>query len=181
MVNRHFVFPLLVGLLLHSGCASSHRASLGEEQYREADIAIICTSDDDLNAYEGRPHALLLVAYQLDSPNAFRSAASTPEGLSMLLSSQPFDKSVLDVRSFSIEPASRDTLLLRRADQARWVCLVAGYNALDPSKAITCHPVPVSHTIGIPLVSKSKAKPRKLDIAVRLTASKLLDNPAPTP
>jgi len=98
-------------------------------------IEIVYTADKLLNAYDNKPHTLLLVVYQLDNVNAFNKFSAYKEGLGKLLEAQNFDASVMGIDKVFVEPGDQKTMVLDRAENAKWIGVVAGYYDLVPGKA----------------------------------------------
>jgi len=107
-------------------------------------VQITYTADKLLNSYDNKPRTLLLVVYQLDNVNAFNRFSAYKEGLEKLLEAQNFDPSVMAVEKAFVEPASTKTLVLNRAENAKWVGVVAGYFDLIPDKASRVFEIPHS-------------------------------------
>jgi len=97
-------------------------------------IEITYTADKLLNAYDNKPHTLLLVIYQLENVNAFNKFAGYTEGVEKLLEAQNFDPGVMGIEKVFIEPGSQKTVVLNRSENAKWVGVVAGYYDLVPEK-----------------------------------------------
>jgi predicted component of type VI protein secretion system len=89
-------------------------------------------ADPELNPFEQTPHALLAVLYQLSAPNAFNALAKDPAGIRTLLQGTPFDPSVVSADRLFLQPGERRALPLDRAQNGRWLAVVAGYYGLAP-------------------------------------------------
>lgn len=174
--NMIHLLVLLV-LMLSEGCSSSGHSAKTAKAYHPDGITLAYEAEPLLNIYDGRSHTLHLVVYQLDSPNGFRKLSGNADGLAVLLSASAFDQSVLNVSTYSIEPASADTIAIGRAENALWVGIAAGYNAMQPDDATRCYRIPQQHIRGVPLVSKSKDVPEPLDIRIRFTSNSIRENP----
>lgn len=98
-------------------------------------IEITYTADKLLNAYDNKPHTLLLVVYQLDNVNAFNKFSAYKKGLEKLLEAKNFDASVMGIDKAFVEPGDKKTIVLDRGENAKWVGIVAGYYDLVPGKA----------------------------------------------
>ncbi len=97
-------------------------------------VTIKYQADSQLNLVNNRPHSLLLVVYQLSSLNTFNSYAGYKDGVVKLLAGKSFDKSIASVHKEYIEPGSNGSILLNRAEGARYVAVVGGFNDLIPTK-----------------------------------------------
>ncbi len=120
-------------------------------------IQIRYTADRLLNAYNNKPHTLLLIVYQLDNINAFNKFSTYKEGLGKLLEAKTFDPGVMAVQRVYIEPGAENVLVMNRADNAKWVGIVAGYYDLEPGK--------VNKSFEIPFKVETKGFIRKEKIA----------------
>ena len=103
--------------------------------YGSKGIEITYTADKRLNTYDNKSHTLLLVIYQLDNVNAFNKFSAYKEGLEKLLAAQNFDASVMGIDKVFVEPGDQKTMVLDRAEKAKWIGIVAGYYNLVPGKA----------------------------------------------
>lgn len=95
-------------------------------------LTIDVAASPQLNSIDGVPHAVVFCIYQVSDASAFRQLAGSAEGLRKLLEGESFGDSVKSVRRVFIQPGSRETLRLDRAEDARCVGLVVGYNNLNP-------------------------------------------------
>ena len=120
-------------------------------------IRISYTAPKLLNVVKDKPHTLLLIVYQLDNVNVFNKFAGYKGGLERLLKAQSFDPSVMAVDKVFIEPAESTTMVLNRAENAKWIGIVAGYYDLAPGK--------VSRSLEIPFKVKTKGVIRRKRIA----------------
>lgn len=98
-----------------------------------------------LNAFDDKPHALLMVVYQLSEANQFKKLAQYEDGLRQLLEAKGTDPSFMATRKEYIEPGKQATLVMDRAEKARWVGIVAGYYNLEPDKVTALFEIP--HTV----------------------------------
>jgi type VI secretion system VasD/TssJ family lipoprotein len=108
-------------------------------------IGIQYRADAMLNAFNGEAHTIVLVIYQLTSLDAFDSLTKSEEGLRTLLEARRFDPGVVGTDKLVIQPGDKNRLRLDRAEQARWVGIVAGYYDLVPGQVD--HAVQISFNI----------------------------------
>lgn len=97
-----------------------------------------------LNYSEGFAYNLMLCTYQLSAPAAFQELAATPGGIHKLLQCERFDPAVVQVERHFIQPGEKRTLLLDRAEGARHVGLVAGYNQPEPGLVTRLYTFPLT-------------------------------------
>lgn len=130
-------------LLMSSACA--HKPDpLPSWDFGPQGVKITYRAVKLLNAFDDKPHALLMVVYQLSDANHFKKLSQYQDGLRQLLEARDSDPSVMATRKVYIEPGETKTLVLDRAEKARWVGLVAGYYALDPGKVTALFEIPHS-------------------------------------
>ncbi len=121
-----------------------------------------------LNAFDDRPHALLMVVYQLSEANQFKKLSQYEDGLRQLLEAKGTDPTFMAVRRVYVEPGQTKTLVLDRAEKARWVGVVAGYYALEPGKVTALFEIP--HTVETKGIIRRKrvAKVQPLEVTLIL-------------
>lgn len=112
-------------------------------EYGVKDIKISYTADKLLNAFDDRPHTLLITIYQMNNVNTFKKLSKYGDGLKKLLGAQSTDPSLVAAQKFFVEPGESKTLVLNRAEKARWVGIVAGYYNLVPEKVTKVFEIPV--------------------------------------
>lgn len=125
------ILLLLSLFFLISGCAKDPKP---EWKYGEDAITVVYRSAMDLNAVNDRPHSLMLVIYQLKDINEFNRFAGYKEGLRKLLEAKVFDESVMAMKKIYVEPGGARNITLNRAENSRFVGIVAGYYDLVPSR-----------------------------------------------
>lgn len=111
-------------------------------QYEKAAIKLHIKADDQLNLYNGKPHTLHLCLYQLKEPNAFNQLRGDEDGLYELLECNLFDESVSTTKRLIIYPGKDLSFTLDRADGARYIGIVAGYNLLDGKRITRLYDIP---------------------------------------
>ncbi len=118
-----------------------------EWRYEKDAIRLHLKSDPRLNLYEDSPHTLLFCIYQLTDPNAFNQQKEEKEGMAKLLECTRFDPSVATSKRMVIQPGQDTTLLLDRAENAKYVGVVAGYYHLQKDYATRLKEVPLKEEI----------------------------------
>jgi type VI secretion system VasD/TssJ family lipoprotein len=106
-------------------------------------IQIQYRADQNLNIYEDKPHTLAFVVYQLADVNPFTNLTKDAAGLTTLLKGEKFDKSVMAVDRFFIEPGDTNRLDIDRYENVKWVGIVAGYYDLTPGQVTRIFEMPV--------------------------------------
>ncbi|MCA1795892.1 MAG: type VI secretion lipoprotein TssJ [Desulfobacteraceae bacterium] len=131
------IICISVASLLFFSCASKKPKPDPEWVYKPKGIYISYQADDMLNEFNGSSHALQLVIYQFDNINKFVELSEYKDGIITLLKAENFDPSVQAVKKIFIDPNMSDTLVLDRAENSRWIGIVAGYYKLAPGR-VTC-------------------------------------------
>jgi len=134
--------------------------------YQPEGVKVFYTADKSLNAVDGRSHALLLAVYQLETLNAFNQFGAYAEGIKKMLEADGLDPSVVAVERIFIEPGQSETIVLSRAEKAKWIGVVAGYYHMSPGKVTRTVEIPFKvQSTGI-LVRKKEAQvqPIHLDL-----------------
>ncbi len=119
-------FLVLACISLCSSCAPT-QIQPPEYKYAEGAVRIHLKADPQLNLYDGRPHTLVICAYQLDSPNSFNNLTNSIEGIYKLLECRRFDGSVTNAERLIVHPGKDGTYTLNRAQGSQYVAVVAGY------------------------------------------------------
>ncbi len=128
-------------------CACAPRQIVPPEwKYEEDAIKLYVNSDSQVNLYDGEPHALHVCVYQLRDPNIFNQLAETPDGISELLQCQLINPSIVNAKVLArlgIQPAKVLTFTLDRAEGARYLGIVAGYQILEKDRTVRLFKIPV--------------------------------------
>jgi len=141
----------VVALFLIFSCAGKSApegASKSVWTFDPEGIQIHYTADKLLNLQDNESHTLLLAVYLLRDTNAFNDLAANRDGLAKLLQAERFDAAVMGVNKIVIQPGEEKTAVLNRAENARWIGVVAGYYNLEPSQ--------VSRLFNIPVITEKK-------------------------
>lgn len=111
--------------------------------YYPGGLTLNLKADRNLNLFEGFSHNILLCTYQMTAPAAFQELAANLGGIRKLLECARFDQTVVHVERRFISPGQESTFVLDRAEGARHVGLVAGYNDLQPGLVTTLYTFPI--------------------------------------
>ncbi len=137
-----------------------------EWEYKEDAIDINFKVDPKLNTYDGIPHTLYAVVYQLKDPNAYNQLIEDEAGLYKLLEGKVFDNSVVSSKTLIINPGQDVSFTFNRAENAKYVAIVAGYSMMDKDIMTRLFDVPDGK--GVVSMVTRKAKPRKLKIELEM-------------
>lgn len=171
-------FRIILCILCY-GCSSSGNTVQNPVAipFRPKAIHLDFQADSLLNAYNGMPHAIMLVIYQLENNSAFLDLSKTEDGLRIMLLGKAFDTSVLSARQYFIEPSTRGSIQIDRVEKTQWIGIAAGYNSLYPDKSTAYYMIPMKIVKkGLPLVSKKIAEPGLLYINITLTPDSIQNN-----
>lgn len=183
----------LVVLSLLGGCASNTELTVEPDKwvFGASDINLQINAPSDLNAVNGRPHAIAIGLFQLNDPNSFTSLASTREGAVDLLNRGKFDDTVATYLRVTLQPGEQRNMWINRAQGAQYVGVIAGFYQLTPALDVGLMAIPV-----VPLeqgivekaliatglkADEAAAKPGKLFLKIELgrTETKQIINVTP--
>ncbi|WP_316412388.1 type VI secretion lipoprotein TssJ [Mesoterricola silvestris] len=125
--------------------------------YAPHGIQLNLKASRDLNQFDGLPHALLLVVYQLNTTNAFNTLAKDPAGVQTLLKATRFDVSVASVDRVFLQPGDTLQMPLDQAQSGIWFAVAAGYFELAPGGATRLLELPMA-------VRRSKPGPHRIEL-----------------
>lgn len=101
-----------------------------------------------LNSYEGEPHSLVIAVYQLSDPNQFYRYRVSRKKLTEIMEAHRFDPSVTAFDQIFLQPGEERVIRLDRAENSRFVALVAGYYQTDPDQSTRLFEIPVKVSPG---------------------------------
>lgn len=142
--------------------------------YEEDAIRLKLQADFMLNLDQGKAHTLYICLYQLSDPNVFNQLSENREGLYKLLDCQLFDASAAASKRLIVHPGEKRTLILDRAEDAKYFALVAGYYGIERER--------ITRLIEIPTVIEKKGwffktvvqKPGFLDVELILGPKQII-------
>ncbi|MCZ2901841.1 type VI secretion system lipoprotein TssJ [Burkholderia thailandensis] len=169
----------LAALAALAGCA----AGVTEERAR-ADVRwdyapdalrIDIDASPRLNEYLNAPHTLLLAVFQSADARTFRQLADDPDRLRMTLAAGGPATDFIQTTRYVVEPGARVALSIDRAQQVRYVGIVAGYYDADGPRAARLFDVPLRIDKRGWFSSTYRAAPRTLGLKLRLGAQSITD------
>lgn len=171
MVKMKFVMVCFMAFIL-AACASQPLPAPNWTFQKDA-ISIHLKADAKLNVDDGVPHTLLVCIYQLKDPNAFNQLSEDTDGIYKLLECSLFDAAVATAKRTIVNPGQDIKIVLDRAEEAKYVAVVAGYYVLQKDRMIRLYDIPVEvKTKGFIKRSKSQV-PSNLDIELQLGPSQI--------
>lgn len=136
--------------------------------YEKDAIKLGIIADPLLNLDDGKAHTLHVCVYQLKDPNGFNQLANDPDGLYKLLDCGVFDQSVAASKRLIVNPGEKTTLVLDRAENAKYLAIVAGYYGLLKDRITRLVEIPVIISEEGVFAKKRKNIPGRLDVSVFL-------------
>ncbi|MCU9952185.1 type VI secretion system lipoprotein TssJ [Burkholderia sp. BKH01] len=173
------VLAMLAMLAALAGCASG----VTEEQAR-ADVRwdyapdalrIDVDASPRLNEFLNAPHTLLLAVFQSADAQTFRRLADNPARLRTTLAEGGPAADFIQTTRYVIAPGEHVALSIDRAQQARYVGIVAGYYDADGPRAARLFDVPLQIDKRGWFSSTYRAAPRTLGLKLRLGAQSITD------
>jgi type VI secretion system VasD/TssJ family lipoprotein len=111
-------------------------------------IEIRFKADATLNYYDDEPHTLAVAVYQMSDPSVYLSYGVNREKLTEIMEAHRFDPSVTSFDQFFFQPGEERVIRIDRAENSRFVGIVAGYFQSDPDQVTRLFEVPVQVTPG---------------------------------
>lgn len=171
MAKTRLVMGCLMAFIL-AACASQPLPAPNWTFQKDA-ISIHLKADAKLNYDDGVPHTLLVCIYQLKDPNAFNQLSEDTDGIYKLLECGLFDAGVATAKRTIVNPGQDIEIVLDRAEDAKYVAIVAGYYVLQKDRMIRLYDIPVEvQTKGFIKRSKSQV-PGNLNIELQLGPSQI--------
>lgn len=134
--------------------------------YEKDAVKIQVQADPLLNLDNGKAHTLFVCLYQLKDPNGFNHLTGDQGGLYKLLECRLFDPGVAASKRLIVHPGEQTTLMLDRAENAKYLGIIAGYTGIVKER--------ITRLVEIPVVVEKKGfmektqKPGLLDITLVL-------------
>ncbi len=134
---------LIIGFV--SGCAGSPTVvqSPTATAYTPRALTLHIKSSPQVNLYDGSAHALHVCVYQMSDPNLFNQFAETESGVSKLMRCERFDTGVTISHKYVFMPGEDKTYDLDRAENTKYVGVVAGYYSLLKDNSVRLFTIPM--------------------------------------
>ena len=140
MKQNHFV-PIIGCLLILAACSATQLPP-PQWTYQKDAIRLHIKAAHNLNLADNEAHTLSLCVYQLSDPNAFNQLANDQDGLYKLLDCSLFGAGAAAAKRIIIQPGQVIDMKLDRAEGARYVAFVAGYNILERARIVKMVDIP---------------------------------------
>jgi len=160
------IVPVFITLLLFSCTAKVLPPP--QWTYEKDAIKLRLEADPMLNLDDGKAHTLHLCIYQLKDPNGFNQLAGDESGLYKLLDCKLFDQGVAVSKRLIVNPGEKTTLVLDRAENAKYLAVVAGYYDIEKERITRLVEIPVVIEEKGFFSKEKKKKPGLLDIVLSL-------------
>lgn len=162
----------LLFLLLLIPILAMYRNTSGEQppawEYESNAITITCQADRKLNLYNGRPHTLTLVVYQLTEGGPFQNISKQRTGIRTLLEQTEFDPSVVAIETKHIQPGDTQKIILPRVEGSRWIGIISGYYSMEPGAASRLIQIPTERKTTGWFRKRTTVKPSHLSLTLEL-------------
>ena len=127
MTVKKIILPFLALIALTLLSACTPKIKKPEWKFARESIRIHIRADQQLNLYNQKSHTLYVCFYQLSALNTFDQLTQNDNGIRKLLEGNLFDSSVAAVNSKTINSGESITVILDRAERAKYVAVVTGY------------------------------------------------------
>jgi len=111
-------------------------------------IEIRFKADPSLNSYDGEPHTLAVAVYQMSDPSVYLGYGANRDKLTEIMDAHRFDPSITSFQQVFLQPGEERVIRFDRAENSRFVGIVAGYFQSDPDQTTRLFEVPVVVTPG---------------------------------
>ena len=158
--------PLLVlalGLVFLFSCEKKVE-KLEAWPFEERAIKVKYKADMNLNIHNEEDHTLFVCIYQLTESKAFKDLTTSKEGVIKLLDCQRFDASIASSTRLIVHPGEEEIKQYDRAEEAKWVGVVAGYYNLWPEHVYELIQVPTTTEKSGIIFKKEKVVIRPLNL-----------------
>lgn len=103
-------------------------------------LGLCIDASPGLNAVDNIPNAMVVLVYHLSDRGELDQLSQSEAGMRRLLEGKLFDASAKSVREMTIQPGQTMQLALDRAEDGRYVAIVAGYNRPDARTSLCVIP-----------------------------------------
>ncbi|WJF89267.1 type VI secretion lipoprotein TssJ [Paraburkholderia bonniea] len=136
--------------------------------YAADGLKLVWQADPQLNESEGQPHALALVAVQMEDPATFIAYAGSTDKLAELLAASVPPQGFLALNPVFVQPGTKGSVTLPRMEKAKYVGIVAGYYGFDPARIVRLYQIGVQVQSSGWVVKSRTAAPAPLEITLML-------------
>lgn len=141
--------------------------------YENDAVKIEVVADPMLNLDNKKAHTLFTCFYQLKDPNGFNQLCSDQNGLYKLLACKVFDPSVASSKHLIVNPGETTTIVMNRAENAKYLAIVAGYYTLEKERITRLVEIPVMIEEKGFFSKERKQRPGPLDLTLYLGSEQI--------
>lgn len=109
-------------------------------------IGLTIISSSNLNVVQGVPHSVSICLYQTENPDLLKAKAETEEGLRELLLCKSSPPERFQAQQIYVQPNTIVEKMLDRAENAKYLAVVAGFNILNSKQSFSIIPIPLQTT-----------------------------------
>lgn len=172
MRKKNILLLVLAALVLLSACTP--KVTKPEWKFAKESIRVHIRADQQLNLYNQKSHTLYVCFYQLSELNKFDQMTQDHNGIRKLLEGNLFDTSVAAVTSKTILAGENITVILDRAERAKYFAVVTGYYAqLSNERMVRRHKIQVETIRESFFKQTYSCQPCPLDIILVLGPSQI--------
>ncbi|WP_080420114.1 type VI secretion system lipoprotein TssJ [Burkholderia ubonensis] len=169
----------IAALATLNGCAAGvteENARAGVRwDYAPDELRIDIDSSTRLNEYRNTSHTLLLAIFQTGDAQALRNLADDPDQMRKALAGSAAEAGFIQTTRYVVAPSASVALSIDRAQQARYIGIVAGYYDADGPRAVRLFDVPLKVEKRGWFSPTYRATPRTLELKLRLGAHSIVD------
>lgn len=177
--RRLALLAVVATLIVLTGCAAGVTAEQARADvqwdYTPDALRLEIDASSRLNEYQNAPHTLLLTIFQTADAQAFRNLASDPERLRAALAAGASATGIVQITRYVVAPGARVALSIDRAQQVRYVGIIAGYYDIDDQRAARLYDVPLKVNKRGWFSRSYHAAPQTLELKLRLGAQGITD------
>ena len=159
--------------LLTLFACSKKEMPLPQWTYEKDAVKIEIVADPMLNRDNKKAHTLFTCFYQLKDPNGFNQLCSDQNGLYKLLACKVFDSSVASSKHLIVNPGETTTIVMNRAENAKYLAVVAGYYTLEKERITRLVEIPVMIDEKGFFSKERKQRPAPLDLTLYLGSEQI--------
>ncbi len=167
-LKKNITISVLVLFAIFLASCSTKVLPPPQWNYEKDAIKLQVIADPMLNLDDGKAHTLYACIYQLKDPNGFNQLSGDQSGLYKLLDCKLFDQGVASSKRLIVHPGEDTILVLDRAENAKYLAVVAGYYDIIKERITRLIEIPVIIEEKGFISKERKQKPGLLDIKLFL-------------
>jgi len=173
-LKKNVMMLALVSFMLVFFSCSTKVLPPPQWSYEKDAIKLQVVADPLLNLDNGKAHTLYVCIYQLKDPNGYNQLSGDQSGLYKLLECKLFDAGVASSKRLIVNPGEDTTLVMDRAENAKYLAVVAGYYGIVKERITRLVEIPVVVEEKGFLSKERKQKPGLLDTKLFLGPEQII-------